>query len=72
MQLLLSEFQSTSLARQAIYDLELTICGYELLYRSDPSARHLIGDTAMTASALTAAFTDIGLDTIVGDQPGLG
>jgi EAL and modified HD-GYP domain-containing signal transduction protein len=66
---LVAGFQNTSVARQAIYDAELAVCGYELLYRSDPSARHLIGDTAMTASALTAAFTDIGLDTIVGDQP---
>jgi c-di-GMP phosphodiesterase len=64
-----AHLQNTSLARQAIYDLELVVCGYELLYRADPSARHLIGDTAMSASALTVAFTDIGIDTIVGDQP---
>lgn len=66
---LVADFQNTSLARQAIYDAGLAVCGYELLYRSDPAARHLIGDTAMSASALTAAFTDVGLDTIVGDQP---
>lgn len=65
----MADFQNTNLARQAIYDAELAVCGYELLYRSDPSARHLIGDTAMSASALTAAFTDVGLDTIVGNQP---
>lgn len=64
-----AEFQNTSLARQAIYDAELAVCGYELLYRSDPSAKYLIGDTAMSAHALTLAFTDIGLETIVGDQP---
>jgi c-di-GMP phosphodiesterase len=64
-----ADLQNTSLARQAIYDADLAVCGYELLYRSDPSARYLIGDTAMSASALTVAFTDIGIDTIVGDQP---
>jgi len=29
----------------------------------------MVGETAMSASALTVAFTDIGLDTIVGDSP---
>lgn len=70
-----NSFQYTYLARQAIYDANLAVYGYELLYRSAPSNDGLtvddaaIGDTAMSAAALTIAFTDIGLDTIVGDCP---
>jgi EAL and modified HD-GYP domain-containing signal transduction protein len=63
------------LARQAIYDTDLAVSGYELLYRSAPfhdgphpvDAR-VLGETAMSASALTMAFTDIGLERIVGDR----
>lgn len=60
------------LARQAIYDVDLAVSGYELLYRSAPSAADSTGlgteETAMSASTLTAALTDIGLDAIVGDR----
>jgi EAL and modified HD-GYP domain-containing signal transduction protein len=64
------------LARQSIYDVDLDPCGYELLYRSSASSKGsgaIDGDssaeTAMSASTLSAALTDIGLDAIVGDKP---
>jgi c-di-GMP phosphodiesterase len=65
------QFESTCVARQAIYDLDLAVCGYELLYRPAPdrAADEPLGETEMSASALTVAFTDIGLDAIVGDKP---
>jgi c-di-GMP phosphodiesterase len=58
------------LARQPIYDRELAVRGYELLYRSAPDAGGAGAEgsveAAMSAATLTAAFTDIGLDEIVG------
>jgi EAL and modified HD-GYP domain-containing signal transduction protein len=67
---------SACLARQAIYDVHLVPCGYELLYRSGPLAQDAgangaaaAEETAMSASTLRAALTDIGLDAIVGNRP---
>ncbi len=70
MTIFVADFQNACLARQAIYDVDLAIRGYELLYRSAPHVGYAesLGDTAMSASALTVAFTDIGLDTVVGDH----
>ena len=65
---------SVCLARQSIYDLGLAPCGYELLYRSSPSAEDAATggtgeETTMSALTLRAALTEIGLDAIVGDLP---
>jgi EAL and modified HD-GYP domain-containing signal transduction protein len=64
------------LARQSIYDVELVPAGYELLYRSRPVAEgsaapevDSASESAMSASTLTVALTDIGLDAIVGQHP---
>ena len=63
---------SVCLARQSIYNLDLAPCGYELLYRSAPSADSAAdgtGDTAMSAVTLQAALLDFGLDALVGRRP---
>src|SRR3954452_23282259 len=72
----MSPIGSACLARQSIYDVGLIPCGYELLYRSGASAGGSgavelgsAAETAMSASTLTGALTDIGLDAIVGDRP---
>src|SRR5581483_6855047 len=62
------------LARQPIYDAQLDVCGYELLYRAAPRDESAKGtgetdDAMLSAATLTAALTDIGLDEIVGDRP---
>ncbi|MBV8563168.1 MAG: EAL domain-containing protein, partial [Actinobacteria bacterium] len=64
------------LARQPIFTTSLEVCGYELLYRSTPAAEtsglvqpSAREETVASASTLTAALTDIGLDAIVGDRP---
>ena len=62
-------FQYTYLARQAIYDANLAVYGYELLYRSgEPENSSPAGDEP-PALTLTAELSDIGLDSIVGDVP---
>jgi EAL and modified HD-GYP domain-containing signal transduction protein len=68
--------EPTCLARQPIFTRTLEVCGYELLYRSNPDAESsgLVRptshqETAASAATLTTALTDIGLDAIVGDRP---
>lgn len=67
--------ENAYLARQAIFDTENSVCGYELLYRSARAdADGAVGepelpDSPRSAAVLTAALTDIGLSAIVGDQP---
>ena len=63
---------SVCLARQSIYNLDLAPCGYELLYRSTPSADSAADgavDTAMSTFTLRAALLDFGLDALVGHRP---
>ena len=67
--------EDVCLARQAIFDTDMQVCGYELLYRPtlgaiDPRAAPTAAEeTTMTAATVTAALTDIGLNVIVGDNP---
>lgn len=63
------------LVRQAIFNARLEVCGYELLYgfpapipTSKSSEQALSAETGMSASTLTAALTDIGLDSLVGSR----
>ncbi|ABM63075.1 EAL and HDOD domain-containing protein [Halorhodospira halophila] len=58
------------LARQPVFDRELRVCGYELLYRAgrEESARFADGDAA-TATVILSAFMEIGLRSITGGQP---
>ncbi len=72
----MSTAEGVCLARQPIYDRELVLCGYELLYRPFHESNVVplrptdaVDGTVMSASTLTAALTDIGLDTIVGTHP---
>jgi c-di-GMP phosphodiesterase len=57
------------LARQPIYDAELGIYAYELLFRSDKNeqANDIGADTA-TSVVLFNAFTEIGIHNVVGEQ----
>ena len=54
-------------ARQGIYDARLRLVAYELLFRpmSDTDVQLCDGDAA-TAQVLLTAFTDVGLDKLVG------
>lgn len=57
------------IARQPIYNRTQHVFGYELLYRSDDDNRAKIteGDVA-TSQTLLNAFTEIGLDNLVGSR----
>jgi EAL and modified HD-GYP domain-containing signal transduction protein len=57
-----------SLTRQAIFDRNVKVCGYELLYRSGPAEN---GDAEGRAPVLTLTdeLSDLGIDSIVGDVP---
>lgn len=59
--------QTAFLARQPIYDRQLRVFAYELLFRADSSDQANVpdGDQA-TSDVITSALMDIGLDNIVG------
>lgn len=60
--------QSIFVGRQAIYQRDLTVYGYELLYRESDSGGyplHVDGDTA-SSRVLLNAFTEIGIERLVG------
>lgn len=56
--------------RQAIFDRNLRVHAYELLYRSgfDDEAHFDCGDEA-TASVISNAFVELGLDVVTGGKP---
>lgn len=57
------------LARQPIFDRKLEIAGYELLFRGHGADRAIIADhNSATATVVLNAFTEIGLDRIVGSH----
>lgn len=62
--------QDYFIARQPIYDTHQRVRGYELLARSNArdNSNSLPGERA-TASVLVNAFTEIGLDGLVGEHP---
>lgn len=54
-------------ARQPIFDRALRVAGYELLFRHGVTSTALVADPeAATASVVLNAFTEIGLERIVG------
>lgn len=56
--------------RQAIFDRDLRVRAYELLYRDSFENRARFSDVTQAAAAtLINAFVEIGLDTLVGDLP---
>ncbi len=61
---------STSfVARQPIYDGNLDVYAYELLFRSgDVDHADISDDEAATASTVVTTFSDIGLDALVGGR----
>jgi c-di-GMP phosphodiesterase len=56
-------------ARQPIFDAGWDVIAYELLYRPLPDAVGPVGPEAMTAGVLANAFSELGLDLLVGDRP---
>ncbi|MBV1907161.1 MAG: HDOD domain-containing protein [Pseudomonadales bacterium] len=58
------------LARQPIFDSQMKLHAYELLFRSDEKNQAtFIDGEAATAEVLTSAIIDIGLEKIVGARP---
>ncbi len=55
------------IARQPIYDRDLQVYAYELLYRSGPVTAGVAADRA-TAAVLGSAFGDLGIERLVGDK----
>lgn len=62
--------QDIFIGRQPIFDRDLQVYAYELLFRSGTENRagEFDGDQA-TSQVIVNAFIEIGLDQIVGDQP---
>lgn len=56
------------LARQPIFDADLRINAFELLYRAVGEEGLPLDPAKATASVLVAALTDVGLERLVGDQ----
>ena len=57
------------LARQPIFDRQLQVTSYELLFRDDGVNRAVIGDDDVaTSQVLLGAFTEIGLKELVGER----
>ena len=57
-------------ARQPIFNRQLQVAGYELLFRGGDAATALVADPeGATASVVLNSFTEIGLERIVGSKP---
>jgi EAL and modified HD-GYP domain-containing signal transduction protein len=63
----------TYVARQPVYDRDLNVAAYELLFRGDASADEacVIDAQAATGEAVLTAVADIGLDLLVGGRRAL-
>ncbi|MFP4184149.1 MAG: EAL and HDOD domain-containing protein [Halorhodospira sp.] len=58
------------LARQPIFNRELQVCGYELLYRRGHSERaEFVDGDAATSTVILNTFMEIGLETVTGGHP---
>ena len=58
------------MGRQPVYDRRGDVVGYELLFRSGPDAVTATSRNAFaTSQVIVAAFTEFGLDQLVGDRP---
>jgi c-di-GMP phosphodiesterase len=57
-------------ARQPIFNRDLHVAGYELLFRGADASEALVADSeGATASVVLNSFTEIGLERIVGSKP---
>ena len=56
-------------ARQPIFNDGWEVVAYELLYRPLAEAAGPVGPEVMTAGVLATAFSEVGLDLLVGDRP---
>jgi EAL and modified HD-GYP domain-containing signal transduction protein len=56
-------------ARQPIFDVGWDVIAYELLYRPLADTDDPVGPEAMTAGVVANAFSELGLDLLVGDRP---
>jgi EAL and modified HD-GYP domain-containing signal transduction protein len=57
-------------ARQPIFDRQLNVAGYELLFRGGDATTALVVDSeGATASVVLNSFTEIGLEKLVGAKP---
>jgi EAL and modified HD-GYP domain-containing signal transduction protein len=65
------ESSPSFVARQPIYDRELDVYAYELLFRAgDVDHADVLDDEVATASTVVTTFADIGLDALVGGRSG--
>lgn len=57
-------------ARQPIFDRQLEVVGYELLFRAGDATTAVVSDPeGATASVVLNSFTELGLERVVGTQP---
>jgi EAL and modified HD-GYP domain-containing signal transduction protein len=60
---------SVFIARQPIFDRELDVAAYELLFRGPNQSVAVIGDNdEATSTVVINAFTEIGIETVVGQR----
>lgn len=65
-----SEQAEVYIGRQPIFDRDLNVYAYELLFRrGGNSAGHLTDGTQATAEVIVNTFTEFGLDQVVGHHP---
>ncbi len=58
-----------AVGRQPLYTVDGTIFGWELLFREERTARHAErGDASATTHVISSAFTEFGIQELVGDQ----
>ena len=58
-------------ARQPIFDRRMRVAGYELLFRDGRIGHAVVADdVAATATVMLNAFTEIGLERILGSHTG--
>ena len=58
-----------AVGRQPLYTEDGTIFGWELLFREERTARHAErGDASATTHVISSAFTEFGIQELVGDQ----
>ena len=58
-------------ARQPIFDRRMRVAGYELLFRDRREGDAVVvDDVAATATVMLNAFTEIGVERIVGSRMG--
>jgi c-di-GMP phosphodiesterase len=65
----LQELETVVVARQPIFDAGWDVIAYELLYRPISETAAPVGPEEMTAGVLAGAFSELGLDLLVGDRP---